>query len=169
MLQSSIGAQALTLFRSPQPLPVESVLSLLLNDLDAFREPLCLVLDDFHVIESTAIQRGLDNFLAHMPAHMHLVISSRADAPLSLARLRAGDQLVELRAADLRFTVEEASAFLTQVMGLRLAPEQVALLETRTEGWIAGLQMAALSMQGRDDVSAFIAEFTGVTASYWTT
>lgn len=92
---------------------------------------------------------------------MHLVVASRADLPLPLARLRARNQLTELRAADLRFTPDEAVIFLNRVMGLGLSVEDVAALETRTEGWIAGLQMAALSMQGRDDISGFVAAFTG--------
>ncbi len=161
MLDESIGAKALTLLHSPQPLPTESVLSVLLNEIDAFRDQFCLVLDDFHVIQSTDVQRGLDYFLDHLPPHMHLIVSSRAEPALPLARLRERNQLIEVRAADLRFTFEEASAFLNQGMGLHLAPEQIASLEARTEGWVAGLQLAALSLQGREDVEAFIAAFAG--------
>ena len=99
--------------------------------------------------------------LDHLPPRLHLVIASRADPPLPLARLRARGELVELRAADLRFTPDEAAAYLNEAMGLELAARDVAALEGRTEGWIAGLQLAALSMQGRDDVAGFIAGFAG--------
>ena len=99
--------------------------------------------------------------LDHLPPQVHLVIASRADPPLPLARLRARGELVEVRAADLRFTPDEAAAYLTEVMGLPLTAQDVAALEERTEGWIAALQLAALSMRGRDDVAAFIAGFAG--------
>ncbi len=160
-VDARIGAKALALVQSPQPLPIESVLSVLLNEIDAFHDPLCLVLDDFHVIQSPDIQRGLDYILDHLPPHMHLIVSSRAEPALPLARLRARDQLTEVRAADLRFTLDEASAFLNQGMGLHLTPEQIASLEARTEGWIAGLQLAALSLHNREDIEGFIASFAG--------
>ena len=119
------------------------------------------VLDDYHVIDAKAIDDGVTFFIEHLPPQLRLVITTREDPPLPLARLRARDQLTELRAADLRFTPAEAAGFLNGVMGLALAPEEVAALETRTEGWIAALQLAALSMRGRADVAHFVAAFAG--------
>ena len=120
-----------------------------------------LVLDDFHVIEAPEVQDGMAFLLEHLPAQVHLVIATRADPPLPLARLRARGELVEIRAADLRFTADEAAAYLNGAMGLALTGADVAALEGRTEGWIAALQLAALSLQGRDDVAGFIAGFAG--------
>ena len=120
-----------------------------------------LVLDDYHVIDAHDIDDGMAFLLEHLPPQVHLVITTRADPALPLARLRARGELVEIRAADLRFTPEEAAAYLNEVMGLDLAARDVAALEGRTEGWIAALQLAALSMQGRDDVAGFIAGFAG--------
>ena len=120
-----------------------------------------LVLDDYHVIDARDVQDGMAFLLDHLPPQLHLVIASRADPPLPLARLRARGELVEIRAADLRFTPDEAAAYLNEVMGLALTAADVAALEGRTEGWIAALQLAALSMQGRDDVAGFIAGFAG--------
>ncbi len=139
----------------------EGVLAALVNELDALSGELYLVLDDYHLIDDQSIQEGVTFLLEHLPAHAHLLITTRADPPLPLALLRARGDLVEIRAADLRFTPEEASTYLNEVMGLELRPEAVDALETRTEGWIAALQLAALSMQGRDDVAGFIAGFTG--------
>ena len=120
-----------------------------------------LVLDDYHVIDARDVQDGMAFLLDHLPPRLHLVIASRADPALPLARLRARGELVEIRAADLRFTPDEAAAYLNEVMGLELTAQDVAALEGRTEGWIAALQLAALSMQGRDDVAGFIAGFAG--------
>jgi LuxR family maltose regulon positive regulatory protein len=139
----------------------EGVLAALVNELDALSGELHLVLDDYHLIDDRGIQEGVTFLLEHLPTHAHLLITTRADPPLPLALLRARGDLVEIRAADLRFTPEEASTYLNEVMGLDLRPEAVTALETRTEGWIAALQLAALSMQGRDDVAGFIAGFTG--------
>ncbi len=139
----------------------EGVLAALVNELDALSGELYLVLDDYHLIDDQGIQEGVTFLLEHLPAHAHLLITTRADPPLPLALLRARGDLMEIRAADLRFTPEEASTYLNEVMGLDLRPEAVDALETRTEGWIAALQLAALSMQGRDDVAGFIAGFTG--------
>jgi LuxR family maltose regulon positive regulatory protein len=119
------------------------------------------VLDDYHVIEESAIHEALSFLLEHLPPLVHLVLITRADPPLPLVRLRARDQLTELRAVDLRFTPEETAAFLNQVMGLDLSPEEVAALDTRTEGWIVGLQMAALSLERQTDRAAFVADFAG--------
>ena len=155
-----VGAGALALLQSPQP-PIEAVLATLLNDLGAVPNDVVLVLDDYHVIDARDVQDGMAFLLEHLPPQMHLVIASRADPALPLARLRARGELVEIRAADLRFTPDEAAAYLNEVMGLELTAQDVAALEGRTEGWIAALQLAALSMQGRDDVAGFIAGFAG--------
>ena len=155
-----IGADALALLRSSQP-PIEAVLAPLLNDLDGLTDDVVLVLDDYHVIDAREVQEGMAFLLAHLPAPLHLVIASRADPPLPLARLRGRGELVEIRAADLRFTPEEAAAYLNEVMGLTLTEQDVAALERRTEGWITAIQLAALSMQGRDDIAGFIAGFAG--------
>ena len=127
----------------------------------ASRDDIVLVLDDYHVIDARDVQDGMAFLLEHLPPQIHLVIASRADPALPLARLRGRGELVEIRAADLRFTLDEAAAYLNDVMGLALTAEEVAALEGRTEGWIAALQLAALSMQGRDDIAAFIAGFAG--------
>ena len=154
------GAGLLPLLEASES-TTEGVLAALVNELDALSGELYLVLDDYHLIDDQGIQEGVTFLLEHLPAHAHLLITTRADPPLPLALLRARGDLVEIRAADLRFTPEEASTYLNEVMGLDLRPEAVDALETRTEGWIAALQLAALSMQGRDDVAGFIAGFTG--------
>jgi LuxR family transcriptional regulator, maltose regulon positive regulatory protein len=156
-----VGARALTLFQEPQPLPIQTVLTTLLNDLGAIASDMVLVLDDYHVIDARDIQDGMAFLLDHLPSQLHLVIASRADPALPLARLRGRGELVEVRAADLRLTPDEAAAYLNEVMGLQLTARDVAALEERTEGWIAALQLAALSMQGRDDIAGFIADFAG--------
>jgi LuxR family transcriptional regulator, maltose regulon positive regulatory protein len=157
----NIGKGALVILQSPQPPPTESILTALLNDITTVQDHFVLILDDFHVIDSNPVDNALTFLLEHLPPQMHLVIATREDPPLPLARLRARSQLTELRAADLRFTPAEAAEFLNQVMGLNLSAENIAALETRTEGWIAGLQLAALSMQGRSDAASFIQAFTG--------
>ena len=167
MLDAEIGRNALALMRTPLLPPFEAILTILLNDIAAFPDYFALVLDDYHVIDakpadaSTSIDDALTFLIEHLPPQMHLVIATREDPNLPLARLRARDQLTELRAADLRFTPSEAADFLNQTMGLILSAEDIAALETRTEGWIAGLQLAALSMQGREDVPRFIRAFSG--------
>jgi hypothetical protein len=120
-----------------------------------------LVLDDYHLVGSRSIHDGMAFLLGHLPSRLHVVITSRSDPPLPLARLRARSQLVELRAADLQFTPEEAAALLREVWGLELTPEAVAALTTRTEGWAVGLQLAALSLRERPDPDAFLGAFTG--------
>jgi LuxR family maltose regulon positive regulatory protein len=146
---------------STDPPPVEAVLTRLLNQVAQTPEPLALILDDYHVISAPAVHQALGFLLENMPSQMHLILATRADPPLPLARLRGRGHLSELHAADLRFAADEAAAFLNEVMGLALSAAQVATLERRTEGWIVGLQMAALSMQGRHDVAAFIEAFGG--------
>ncbi len=154
--EATLGA-----LQSSSPPPIESLLTILLNELTTLSANLILVLDDYHTIDSQPIDQALAFLVEHLPPQLHLVIASREDPPLPLARLRVRGQLTELRAADLRFTPTEAAEFLNRVMGLNLAAEDIAALENRTEGWIAGLQLAALSMQGRSDITSFIRAFTG--------
>jgi LuxR family maltose regulon positive regulatory protein len=156
----NMGEGVLGALRSPQP-PTETVLTALLNEMAAVAEDSVLVLDDYHVIDATAVDDALTFLLEHLPPRMHLVIATREDPPLPIARLRARGQMGELRAADLRFTPTEASGFLEGATGLKLSAEDMAALEERTEGWIAGLQLAALSMRGREDVGGFIGAFAG--------
>ncbi len=161
-----VGAGVLALLQSQQPPPPATILTALLNDIAAIPDKFMLVLDDYHLIENRAIDQALTFLLDHLPPQMHLVIATRADPDLPLARLRARDQLTEVRAADLRFTAAEAATFFNQVMKLALPPEAIAALERRTEGWVAGLQLAALSLQGQQaaapqDVNHFIQSFTG--------
>ncbi|MCL4562156.1 MAG: LuxR C-terminal-related transcriptional regulator, partial [Chloroflexi bacterium] len=156
-----VGETILGLFQSPQPLPAEAIPSLLAGDFCALERDLTLVLDDYHTIQNEVIHSALAALLAHIPEKLHLVVSTRVDPPWPLARLRARNQLIELRAQDLRFTLPEAASFLNQMMGSGLSPEDIAALEERTEGWVAGLQLAALSMKGRSDVSGFINAFAG--------
>ncbi|MEO1443031.1 MAG: AAA family ATPase, partial [Chloroflexota bacterium] len=156
-----IEAGLLARLQSPQPPPIETVLTALLNQLANVVEPFVLVLDDYHVLDSSDINAALAFLIEHQPPQMHLVITTREDPPLPLARLRARRQLTEIRAADLRFTPDEASAFLNQTMGLFLSPDVIDALEKRTEGWIAGLQLAAISMHGHPDARQFIDAFTG--------
>jgi LuxR family maltose regulon positive regulatory protein len=139
------------------------MLTLLLNDLTAISEKFILVLDDYHTIEKETIDQALSFFIDHMPPHMHLVVTSRVEPNLSLARLRARGHLNELRSADLHFTQAETAQFLEQMTHLNLATAEVAALSQRTEGWIVGLQMAALSLQQREGsaVAQFIEDFSG--------
>jgi LuxR family transcriptional regulator, maltose regulon positive regulatory protein len=156
-----IGAGAVAALQSPQPPPTEWFLTALVNEMAAIPDDFIVVLDDYHRIASSAVDTALTFLLAHTPPQAHLVIATREDPPFPLARLRARGQLNELRAADLRFTLAEAADFLNRAMGLNLSAEDVAALESRTEGWIAGLQLAAISMQGHEDAAAFIKSFTG--------
>jgi LuxR family transcriptional regulator, maltose regulon positive regulatory protein len=160
-LQVGMGSGALGQLQSPQPPPIETILTALLNTLSAWTMDVVLILDDYHLIDAPPIHQALAFLLDHLPPRLHLVLAARADPPLPLSRLRARGELTELRAADLRFTPEEAAAFLIEVMRLPLSAAAVAALETRTEGWIAGLQFAALAMRDRTDLDGFIAAFTG--------
>jgi LuxR family maltose regulon positive regulatory protein len=141
--------------------PVESVLVALLNELSAVPEPVVLVLDDYHRVDATEVDAAVSFLLDHMPPQLQLVIATRQDPDLPLARLRARGELAELRAADLRFSAPEAADYLNSVMELNLSAADIATLDSRTEGWIAGLQLAALSMRGHDDVASFISAFAG--------
>lgn len=141
--------------------PLETVVATLINDLETAACDLALVLDDYHVIHDPAIHESVAFLLEHLPPQIRLVIATRADPPLPLASLRADGDLLEVRAADLRFTAEEAATYLNDAMDLTLTAADVGVLEARTEGWIAALQLAALSMQGRADPSSFIDAFAG--------
>ncbi len=165
-LDPNMGQTVQGMLQSPQPPPIETLMTTLINEISAsFTDIRCvLVLDDYHLIDANPIDDALTFLLDHLPpppGGMHLVVATRDDPHLPLARLRVRGQLTELRAIDLRFTASEAAEFLNQVMGLDLSTEDIAALESRTEGWIAGLQLAAISMQGQEDVTGFIKSFTG--------
>ena len=139
----------------------EPLLTPLINQLAQIENPFCLVLDDYHAIQNQEVHQIVSFMLEHRPPALHLVIATRADPPLPLSRLRVRSQMMELRLADLRFSSHEAADFLDHTMGLDISPEDVARITRRTEGWIAGLQMTALSMQNTEDLSSFITAFTG--------
>ncbi|MHC1781893.1 MAG: LuxR C-terminal-related transcriptional regulator [Anaerolineaceae bacterium] len=160
-ITSKIGADVLAALQSARPPSSESLLTALLNEIAALPDKFILVLDDYHMLDSKPVDQALTFLVEHMPPQMVLIIATREDPQLPLARLRARGQLIELRAADLRFTPTEAADFLNQVMGLNLSTDDIAALEARTEGWIAGLQLAALSVQGHHDTTSFIQSFTG--------
>jgi LuxR family maltose regulon positive regulatory protein len=157
----NVGQAAQAMLQSSQPPPPEPLLASLINDVAATPSPFVLVLDDYHLIHTLPIHRQLIFLLEHQPPQIHLVIASREDPPLSLSRLRARGQMVDVRQADLRFTGEETANFLQRIMRLDLTAAEVATLHQRTEGWIAGLQLAALSMQGSADVRRLVASFAG--------
>lgn len=164
-LNPHVGATVLASLHTPTPPPPETILAVLVNELNELGEQegreMALVLDDYHVITAEPLQRGMALFLEHLPPYLHLILATRVDPPLPLARLRARKQLSEVRAADLRFDSDEVHTFLQTVMGLELSIEAMATLESRTEGWVAGLQLAALSLQGNRDVAGFLADFAG--------
>ncbi|HEX9374581.1 MAG TPA: helix-turn-helix domain-containing protein, partial [Roseiflexaceae bacterium] len=156
------GRTALAWLDAPPPPPSpETILTALVNDLAALPDPCLLVLDDYHLVRAPAIYAAVAFLLDHLPPPVHLVVATRADPPLPLPRMRARGQLAEVRAADLRFTPEEAAAFLEASMGLRLPEGQVTALVARTEGWAAGLQLAGLALRDRADPAAFVAAFAG--------
>jgi LuxR family maltose regulon positive regulatory protein len=160
-IAENIGGNVVSALNSSQPLSTESILTILLNEISALPYKFVLVLDDYHVIGDKRIDDALIFLLEHLPPQMHLVIATRENPQLPLGRLRARGHLTELRDIDLRFSPNEATMFLKQVMGLGLSSDEISALETRTEGWIAGLQLAALSMQGREDIPAFVRTFAG--------
>ena len=167
MIGSTLGEQSLAALQSPQPAPLESILTILLNELTAVSSHTILVLDDFHLLESEAIDTAVSFLLDHLPAQIHLLIITREDPALPIATYRVAGQLNELRANHLRFSVAETDAFLNQRLQLNLSPTEIEALEKRTEGWIAGLQLAALALQGQagasthQDNAQFIQAFTG--------
>jgi len=160
-IEPSIGNATLAILQSPQPPPIVSVITNLLNEIIAIPNDFVLVLDDYHLIENKQIHDCIEFLLEHMPQKMHLIIACRADPPLPLARLRSRNQMSEFRASHLSFTTEETTEFFNNVMTLGLSIDDLALLESRTEGWVASLQLAALSMQDREDIPTFIKAFTG--------
>jgi LuxR family maltose regulon positive regulatory protein len=159
--EPAIGSEAAQMLAAPQQAPSNVILTSLINDLDSLEREMVLVLDDYQFIKSQAVHEQMTFLLEYCPSCTHLVIASRSDPPLPITRLRARGQVLELRTADLRFSQPEAAQFLNEVMGLQLEAEAVTALEERTEGWIAGLQMAALSMRDRKDVHGFIESFSG--------
>jgi len=160
-VHAGLGQSTLQVLQSPQRPPAQAILIPVLNEIAALPDRMILVLDDYHVVSIPAIHEGMAFLLEHQPQQLHLVLSTRADPPLPISRLRARGQLTELRADDLRFGSDETAAFLNAVMGLDLAPEDVNVLQARTEGWVVGLQLAALSMQGRADRREFVSAFAG--------
>jgi LuxR family maltose regulon positive regulatory protein len=163
LCEAGVGESALAMLHAsrPQPPPVGAILTALINESAAVSTAFILILDDYHLIQAQPIHNALTFLIDHQPPSMHLVLATRADPPLPLARLRGRGQLTELRQTDLRFTNAEAAEFLNQVMGLNLSAEDIIALDTRTEGWIVGLQLAALSLQGRTDLHDFITAFSG--------
>jgi len=161
--EAGVGDAALAMLDAslPQPPPVEAILTALINEIAALSATFVLVLDDYHLIQAQPVHDALTFLLDHLPPQIHLVIATRADPPLPIARLRGRGQLTELRQTDLCFTAQEASEYLNQAMGLDLSADDVTALESRTEGWIVGLQLAALSLQDRADRRAFIDAFGG--------
>ncbi|MCB0106684.1 MAG: hypothetical protein KDE53_12265, partial [Caldilineaceae bacterium] len=165
-IQAGLGEDLLAALQLPQP-PIDAILTTLLNEISALPEQFLLTLDDYHLIDSQAVDQTLAFLIEHQPPQMHLVITTREDPPLPLARLRARGQLTEVRAADLRFSSAEVVEFLSHMLSVNLSAEDVAALATRTEGWIAGLQLAALALQGtlsrqgHQDAHGFIQAFAG--------
>jgi LuxR family maltose regulon positive regulatory protein len=160
-IDPEVGQTSLALLQSMQAAPLKNVLTMLINELSSIPHDFFLLLDDYHLIDAQEVHKMLTYLIDHLPQKMHLVLASRSDPPLPLSRLRARNQLMEMRQAELRFTPQEAVVFLKQSIGIDLTMEQAAALETRTEGWIAGLQLAAISLQGKDDISTFIQAFSG--------
>lgn len=155
------GDDLLSVLDAPQPPPIDSLLTSFLNELAAISHNVVLVLDDYHVLDNPDIDAALAFLLDNLPQHIHLIITTREDPQLPLARLRARGHLTEIRAADLRFRVDESAAFFRQIVGMEVSPDDIEVLDARTEGWVAGLQMAGLSMKRHDDIGGFIESFTG--------
>jgi LuxR family maltose regulon positive regulatory protein len=157
----ALGERVPPLLEGPGEVSSEGVVTALLNELETSADEVMLVFDDYHVIDSRLVHDGITSLVSHLPRQLHVLIASRSDPPLPLARLRARDQIAELRAADLRFTPQESAAFLRELWGLDLSPEAVGALESRTEGWAVGLQLAALSLRDHPEPEAFLDAFTG--------
>ena len=160
-VEEGIGEGVLASLRSPELPPIETLVEALINELAGAGREVTVFLDDYHLIDSEFVHEAVSFFLEHLPENVGLVIATRTDPPLSLSKLRARDQVTEIKAAELRFTSDEAAAFLRGVMGLSLSTEDIAALEEITEGWVAALQLAALSMRDREDVSGFVEAFSG--------
>jgi LuxR family transcriptional regulator, maltose regulon positive regulatory protein len=161
MASSGLEENILMLLRSPQPPPIESILVIVINKLTTIPHEIALILDDYHLIETPAVHDALVFLIDHLSPNLHVVVASRVDPPLPVARLRTQGHLAELRITDLRFTPAEAASFLNGVVGLDLTADDIAALEAKTEGWIAGLHLAALALQERSDRAGFVAIFTG--------
>jgi LuxR family maltose regulon positive regulatory protein len=155
------GAAALEMLQSPQVPPPEILISTLLNEISAIESPFVLVLDDYHLIQTPLIHQHLNFLVEHLPPQMHMVIATREDPPLPLSRLRARGQLLEIRQMDIRFTLEETTSYLENVISRDLSSENIAAVERRTEGWVTGMQLLALSLQKHPDTNEFIRSFTG--------
>ena len=160
-INPNIGVDVQSILDAGADPPIENLLTALVNDITALAPRFALVLDDYHLIQEIKVHQAIDFLFDHFPPGMHMVILSRIDPPMSLGRLRAQRELTEIREADLRFTHDEVAAFLNQKMGLALSNQDIQNLETRTEGWIAGLQLAALTLRGRPDKHDLIADFSG--------
>lgn len=160
-IEPELGQTALNMLQAGPVPRIQPVLTILLNEMAGIPDHLALILDDYHMITAEPVHAALTFLLDHLPPQLHVVIATRADPPLPISRLRAHGELIELRQTDLCFTDEEAATFLNQTMQLKLLPGDVAVLAARTEGWIAGLQMAAISMRDRRDIANFIAAFAG--------
>lgn len=160
-VDSNFGISCLEMLKSPQPPQIEAFTTLLINDLTKIQEPLILALDDYHFIQNPMIHQLVSFLLEHEPAHLHQVILTREDPLLPISRLLSRGQACELRQDDLRFTSDETADFINHTMGLKLSGEEIKILQKRTEGWVAGLQFAALSLQGRVDAHDFIKYFAG--------
>jgi LuxR family maltose regulon positive regulatory protein len=156
-----IGEASLSGLQSVPPVPIEAILTSLINEIDTLGGQIILVLDDYHLIDASSIHESVGFLIEHLPAHMCLVIVTRIDPPLPLHRLRARGQMMEIRAQDLRFSREEMRSLLEGMLGMKFAAEDIAALDARVEGWAAGLQMVALSLQGKRDVHQFIKSFSG--------
>lgn len=160
-IEAGICQTVEVMLQASQPPPMESILTELINEVVPLSQDFVLVLDDYQVIDDQAVDEALTFLLGHIPPVMHLVIISRSDPMLPLSRLRARSQMTELRTEDLRFSTHEATDFLNRVKGLAISEDDIAALESRTEGWIAGLQLAAISMQRREDIHEFVTAFSG--------
>ena len=160
-VDQSLGAAAFELLQSSHPSPLKPALSGLINEISSLSKDFAILLDDYHLIHERGIHEAIGFFLEHLPPQAHLLIASRNDPPFPVARLRARGELTEIRVADLRFDIDEASEFFNELMNLDLTSEDVLKLDARTEGWITGLQLSALSLQGRENKSKLIDEFTG--------
>ena len=160
-IKQNIGQAAMNMLRSPQSPPFESILTNIINDITTISKDFTFVLDDYHMVENNQIHKMISFFLEHLPHKMHFILATRSDPPLPLARLRSQNQLIEIRATDLCFSTEETGRLFNERMKLGLSTDEIDLLESRTEGWIAGLQLAALSLQGCKDINGFIQAFKG--------
>jgi LuxR family maltose regulon positive regulatory protein len=160
-IHQEIGGDARQIVSAPQLRSIEPVAISLINDITQLDHDLIVVLDDYHIIEAEQVHAGLSYLLEHQPPNLHIVLSTRVDPSISLARLRAHSQLTEIRAEDLQFSIEEATTLLNEKMGLNLKPKHIEALNTHTESWVVGLQLAALSLKGQPSYDAFIEEFTG--------